>query len=101
MRRQHRPNPARRVWQRTRRATTAVEPCDPKAMEDRLLDVNEASAMLGLKPCTLYQWAYERRVPVVKLFGRALRFKLSTIEKLIKDSERPALRSLHDRREND
>jgi len=66
--------------------------------EDRLLDVNEAAAILGLKPCTLYQWAYERRVPVVKLFGRALRFKLSTIEKLIADSERPALRPIDEGR---
>jgi excisionase family DNA binding protein len=68
-----------------------------KPVDDRLLDVREAAAMLGLKPATLYQWAYERRIPVVKLFGRALRFKLSTIEKLIADSERPALRPLHDR----
>jgi hypothetical protein len=34
---------------------------------------------------------------VVKLFGRALRFRLSAIEKLIKDSERPALRPLDSR----
>ena len=61
------------------------------ALGERLLDVNDASAMLGLKPATLYQWAYERKIPVVKLFGRALRFKLSVIEKLIVDSERPAL----------
>lgn len=61
-------------------------------MEERLLDVNEAATMLGLKPSTLYQWAYERRIRVVKLFGRALRFKISVIEKLIADSERPALR---------
>lgn len=67
---------------------------------DRLLDVHEAAAMLGLKPCTLYQWAYERRIPVVKLFGRALRFKLSTIQKLIRDSERPALRSAVEGRPN-
>ena len=66
-------------------------------LADRLLDVREAAAMLGLKPCTLYQWAYERRIPVVKLFGRALRFRLSTIEKLIADSDRPALRPLKDR----
>ncbi len=64
--------------------------------DDRLLDVNEASVMLGLKPSTLYQWAYERRIPVVKL-GRALRFRISTIQKLISDSERPAMRSLDDR----
>lgn len=61
---------------------------------DRLLGVNEAATMLGLSPKTLYQWAYERRVPVVKLFRRALRFRLSVIQKLIKDSERPALRPL-------
>ena len=65
--------------------------------EDRLLDVNEAAAMLGLKRATLYDWAYERRIPVVKLFGSALRFRLSTIEKLIADSERPALRSVNNR----
>jgi excisionase family DNA binding protein len=57
---------------------------------DRLLDVREAAALLGLKPSTLYEWAYERRIPSVKL-GRVLRFRLSTIEKLIDDSERPAM----------
>ncbi len=65
--------------------------------DDRLLDVREAATMLGLKPSTLYQWAYERRIPVIKLLGRALRFRLSTIRKLIAESERPALRSLDDR----
>ncbi len=59
--------------------------------DDRLLDVKEASLMLGVKPSTLYQWAYERRIPSVKLMGRALRFRLSTIEKLIAESERPAM----------
>ena len=68
-------------------------------MAERLLKVTEAAAMLGLKPATLYQWAYERRIPVIKLFGRALRFRLSTIEKLIADSERPALRPLPDSRD--
>ena len=67
------------------------------AEDDRLLDVREAATMLGLKPSTLYQWAYERRIPVIKLLGRALRFRLSAIQKLIAESERPALRSLDDR----
>jgi excisionase family DNA binding protein len=60
---------------------------------DRLLDVNEAAEMMGLSPKTLYQWAYERRLPVVKL-GSALRFRLSAIQDLIRTSERPAIRSL-------
>ncbi len=65
---------------------------------DRLLDVNEAAAMLALKPATLYQWAYERRIPVVKLSGPRgpLRFRLSDIEGLIARSVRPALRSFRD-----
>ena len=58
--------------------------------EERLLDVKEAAEMLGLKPSTLYQWAYERRLPVVKL-GRTLRFRLSDIQALIAQSVRPAL----------
>ncbi len=61
-------------------------------MSERLLNVTEAASMLGLKPSTLYQWAYERRIAHVKL-GGALRFRLSAIEKLIAKSDRPALRS--------
>lgn len=61
---------------------------------DRLLDVREAARLLGLRPKTLYAWAYKRRIPVVKLFGPrgALRFRLSDVERLIKDSVRPARR---------
>jgi excisionase family DNA binding protein len=68
---------------------------DRRAKEiDRLLDVKEAAAILALKPATLYQWAYERRLPVVKLSGPRgpLRFRLSDIEKLIARSLRPALK---------
>lgn len=59
---------------------------------DPLLDVNQAAALLGVQPATLYQWAYQRRVPTVKLFGRALRFRLSVIQQLMKSFDRPALR---------
>lgn len=62
--------------------------------EERLLDVQEAAALLGVRPATLYQWAYKRKLPVVKLFGPrgALRFRLSDLEKLIHNSLRPAAR---------
>ena len=60
-------------------------------MPDRLLKVEEAAAMLGLKPATLYQWAYQRRIPVVKLMGRALRFRESDLQKLIAEGMRPSL----------
>ncbi len=65
---------------------------DILAEGDRLVDVREAAELLGMKVSTLYEWSYERKLPVVKLFGRSLRFRLSTILKLIADSERPALR---------
>jgi len=61
-------------------------------MAERLLNVTEAAAMLGLKPSTLYQWAYERRIAYVKL-GGALRFRLSAIEKLIANSAVQPLRA--------
>ena len=60
---------------------------------DRLLNVHEAAALLGLKPGTLYQWAYERRLPTVKLSGLRgpLRFRLSTLLRFIAKAERPAI----------
>ena len=60
---------------------------------ERLLDVNEAAAILRVKAATLYQWAYQRRIPKVKLFGHrgALRFRESDIRALITRSVRPAL----------
>ena len=58
----------------------------PDRESDRLLNVRDAATMLGLKPSTLYQWAYERRIAHVKI-GGALRFRLSAIEKLIAKSE--------------
>jgi excisionase family DNA binding protein len=65
-------------------------------MDDRLLTVREAAEMLGVAPSTIYQWSYERRIPSVKLMGRALRFRLSAIEKIIRAGDRPALRDRHE-----
>jgi excisionase family DNA binding protein len=58
---------------------------------DRLLTAQEFADRLGIKRSTAYQWAYERRLPTVKL-GRALRFRESEVEKLIRRNERPAIR---------
>jgi excisionase family DNA binding protein len=70
-------------------------PAATKPPAERLLDVHEAAALLGVRPTTLYQWAYKRRLPVVKLFGRrgALRFRESDVLRLIKTSVQPALRN--------
>jgi excisionase family DNA binding protein len=77
------------------RRHTAPAAQDPP---ERLLDVREAAAMLAVKPATLYQWAYQRRIPVVKLLGPrgALRFRESDIHALIRSSLRPALRAKTD-----
>lgn len=71
-----------------------VEKGEPSDALDRLVDVREAADLLGLKPATLYQWAYKRRISVVKLFGKrgALRFRLKDVQDLINDSFRPANR---------
>lgn len=37
-----------------------------------LLDVNEASALLRVKPNTLYTWKYQKKIPYVKKYGRLL-----------------------------
>ena len=65
-------------------------------MSDRLLNVTEVAEMLAVKRSTIYAWAYERRIPTVKLRGRALRFRLSEIERIIREDTRPAMRSLAD-----
>lgn len=65
---------------------------------DRLLNVRDAATMLGLKPSTLYQWAYERRIAYVKI-GGALRFRHSTLQNLIATSEVPPFKRLADRAE--
>jgi len=75
-------------------ATTKVRPerrSESAALSERLLDVKEASSLLGLKPRTLYKMAYAGRLPVVKI-GRASRFRLSTLQRLIEEWERPSTR---------
>jgi len=63
------------------------------AAADRLLDVQEAAVLLGLKsPRTLYKWAYAGRIQSVKI-GRLLRFRRSDLERLIANGERPAFAS--------
>jgi excisionase family DNA binding protein len=57
----------------------------------RLLRVDEAAQVLSVRPATMYQWAYQRRIPVVKLMGRALRFRESDLQKLIAEGMRPSL----------
>ena len=64
---------------------------------DRLLDVNAAAELLSVAPKTVRKWVYERRLPVVKLRGTAVRLRLSDLEKIIRADTVPALRPLAER----
>jgi excisionase family DNA binding protein len=51
--------------------------------DKHLIDINELSRRLNIAKGTLYNWVYLRRIPFVKL-GRALRFDLNEIERIIR-----------------
>ena len=55
----------------------------------RLFTVKEAACYLAMAPKTLYNLAYARRIPTVKL-GRSLRFDLKDLDDLIAANRRPA-----------
>ena len=55
---------------------------------DQLLSANQASRLTGLRPQTLRQMAWKRRIRSFKVLG-ALRFKLADLEELI--VERPRM----------
>ena len=64
-------------------------------VKDRLLSPAEAAAFLGSTIKTIYTKAYRRELPSVKV-GRSLRFRLSSLERIVKAAERPALRPLRE-----
>ena len=45
----------------------------------RIITIKELSALLSVKPKTLYQWAEAKQIPCLKLNG-ALRFDLDDIQ---------------------
>jgi putative molybdopterin biosynthesis protein len=52
-------------------------------MGEELLTVDEAAAVLKLKPWTIRHWVSDRRIPYVKL-GSAVRFLRSDLDHFIK-----------------
>jgi excisionase family DNA binding protein len=47
--------------------------------EDKLLTINEVSELIGLAVGTLYHFVSERRIPVVRLSKRCIRFRYSDL----------------------
>ncbi len=58
-----------------------------------LLTCPQAARLLQVKSSTIRKWTYQRRIPCVRLAGgRAVRYRLSDLQKLIRAGLRPALR---------
>ena len=57
---------------------------------EKLLSPQEAADLLGVKPCTVYTWAYRRQIPSQKV-GRLLRFSPSALQRWLKEQERKLL----------
>jgi len=56
-----------------------------------LISLDDGARYLGLQPSTLRRWVYEKRIAYVKL-GRRVLFRKDVLEKLIRESERPAIK---------
>jgi excisionase family DNA binding protein len=52
---------------------------------EQLLDLDELSKKIKVKPQTIYDWVYHKRIPFVKV-GNLLRFDEGLIEQWIKKS---------------
>lgn len=55
-------------------------------LDEKLLSIQQAAALLGLTKKTLYAWTYQGKLPAFKV-GRSKRVKLSDLEKLVKPAE--------------
>jgi excisionase family DNA binding protein len=49
--------------------------------EDRLLTIHEVSRLTGLSVGTLYHFVSQRRIPVVRLSRRCIRFRMSELQR--------------------
>ncbi len=56
----------------------------------RLLRVEEAAALLNVKPSTIRAWLLRRKLPRVRIGARAVRIPLEAIEALIEAGTVPA-----------
>ncbi len=56
---------------------------------EKLLTPQDVSEITKLRLSTIYALSYRKRLPTIKL-GNRLRFRLSDVEKWVKQGERPA-----------
>jgi excisionase family DNA binding protein len=65
-------------------------PANLPSPEQALLTVRETAAVLRLSTSTIRSWILQRRIPFVKLYNKAIRFRRTDIEALIASSVVPA-----------
>jgi len=51
----------------------------------RLLRIDEVSELTGLTVGTLYHFVSQKRIPVVRLSKRCIRFRLSSLERWLEE----------------
>jgi len=61
-------------------------------MATDLLDCKSAAEYLSVRPSTLRRWTFARKITFIRVGARAVRFRRSDLDKLIRQGERPALR---------
>jgi excisionase family DNA binding protein len=54
-------------------------------LQDRLLSIAEAAGLTGLAVGSLYHMVSEKRIPVVRLSRRCIRFRLSALMRWVED----------------
>jgi excisionase family DNA binding protein len=57
----------------------------------KFLDIDELAEWLRVKPCTIYKWVHEGRIPYVKMI-RLVRFKEEDILKWLEEKHHKKLR---------
>ena len=61
---------------------------------DKLLTINEVSDLTGLAVGTLYRFVSDKRIPVVRLSRRCIRFRLSSLQRWFEElTEEPVSRN--------
>ena len=53
------------------------------------MNTEEFAAAVGMKPSTVRQWIWRRKVEYVRI-GRSIRFRPETVEKIIREGTVPA-----------
>ena len=55
---------------------------------EKLMTIDEASQLLGVKPQTLYLWVAQKRIPHRKI-GRLVRFRMCDLEQFVEQQLQP------------